>query len=326
MNLKPSLYIVIPCFNEEETLPLTAPLFLEELELLKSKGLVSEASRVLFVDDGSSDRTWDLICSMAADERKQGKEGRVLGISLSRNRGHQNALLAGMMEAKDLCDIVITADCDGQDDISAMESMVREYLDGSEIVYGVRNDRSTDSFFKRSTARGYYGLMKKMGADLVFDHADYRLVSSRVLEALSGYQEVNLFLRGMFPLVGFKSTCVYYKRQERAAGSSHYPLGKMLGLAIDGITSLSIRPISLIAGIGAAVSLLGFAGVIWAVITFLLGRTVSGWASIVCIICFLGGIQLLSLGIIGQYVGKTYLETKRRPRYIVVDRTEEEKG
>lgn len=311
----PCLFIVIPCYNEEETLPVTVPLFLEELESLEQKKLVSENSRILFVDDGSADGTWTFIRELSAADT------RCRGISLSRNQGHQNALLAGMMEAKDSCDIVITIDCDGQDDISAMESMVREYLGGCEIVYGVRDDRSSDSFFKRNTARGYYRLMQRMGAELIYDHADYRLVSSKALDALSQYHEVNLFLRGMFPLVGFRSTCVRYKRQERAAGQTRYPLRKMLHLAIDGITSLSIRPITMIAGIGAAVSLLGFAGVIWAIAAFLLGHTVSGWASIVCIVCFLGGIQLLSLGIIGEYVGKTYLETKARPRYIVADKT-----
>ena len=310
----PVLWIIIPCYNEEEVLPVTAPRFLEKLKELIRSGRVSSRSRILFVNDGSSDGTWDFIRQKAEEDE------HFSGICLSRNRGHQNALLAGMMEAKDSCDITITIDCDGQDDMNAMDQMVDQYLDGCQIVYGVRSDRSTDTGFKRRTALAYYSLLRHMGVDIVYDHADYRLVSSRVLKEFANFHEVNLFLRGMFPLVGFKSTSVYYKRLERQAGSTHDPLRKMLALAFDGITSLSIKPITMIAGLGGAVSVLGFIGIIWAIVMAAAGHTVSGWASLVCIVCFLGGIQLLSLGIIGEYVGKTYLETKRRPRFIISER------
>ena len=234
-------------------------------------------------------------------------------------------MLAGLMEAKDQADITISIDCDGQDDINAMDKMVDAYLDGAEVVYGVRSKRDTDTFFKRFTAESFYHLMNWMGAEVVFNHADYRLVSSKVLEAFSDFKEVNIFLRGMFPLVGFKSTSVYYERRERIAGESHYPLKKMLALAFDGITSLSIKPIRLITGLGAVISGLGFLAIIWAIVMQVLGHTVAGWASLVCIVAFLGGIQLLSLGVIGEYIGKIYLETKARPRYIISERTSDEK-
>ena len=229
------------------------------------------------------------------------------------------------MEAKDKADITISIDCDGQDDINAMDEMVDAYLEGAEVVYGVRSKRDTDTFFKRFTAESFYRLMNWMGAEVVFNHADYRLVSSRVLEAFADFKEVNIFLRGMFPLVGFKSTSVYYERHERIAGESHYPLKKMLALAFDGITSLSIKPIRLITGLGAIISLLGIVAIIWAVVMQILGHTVAGWASLVCIVAFLGGIQLLALGVIGEYIGKIYLETKARPRYIISERTCDEK-
>ena len=225
------------------------------------------------------------------------------------------------MEAKDNCDITISIDCDGQDDINAMNKMVEEYLNGFEIVYGVRSKRDTDTFFKRTTAQGFYKLMNRMGAEVIYNHADYRLVSSMVLQHFADFEEVNIFLRGMFPLVGFRSTSVYYERNERIAGESHYPLRKMISLAIDGITSMSVKPVNFITGFGAVVGLFGVTGVIWAVIESVLGHTVAGWASLVCIICVLGGIQLVSLGIIGGYVGKTYMEAKHRPRYIISERT-----
>ena len=307
--------MVIPCYNERDVLPLTAPLFLKELKKLISAGKVSEDSRILFVNDGSRDDTWDIIMGLSKSD------DHFIGISQSRNRGHQNAVLAGLMEAKDKCDITISIDCDGQDDISAMDKMVDEYHNGSEIVYGVRSSRKTDTWFKRTTAQGFYRFLNHMGAEVVYNHADYRLVSARVLAHFADFKEVNIFLRGMFPLVGFKSTSVYYERHERMAGKSHYPLRKMLALAFDGITSLSIKPISIICGIGVGVSLIGFIGVIWAIVMAVIGNTVAGWASIVCIICFLGGIQLLSMGIIGEYVGKTYLESKHRPRYIISEKT-----
>lgn len=311
----PVLYIVIPCYNEQEVLPITAPMFLNKLHELAEKKLVSENSRILFVNDGSSDGTWDIIRALAASDE------HYIGISQSRNRGHQNAVLAGLMEAKDSCDISISIDCDGQDDINAMDDMVRAYLDGCDIVYGVRNDRETDSFFKRTTAQGFYKFLSAMGADIVYNHADYRLISARALHELAKFKEVNLFLRGMVPLVGFKSTSVEYKRAERIAGKSKYPLRKMLALAGDGITSLSIKPLRLIMSFGVIVALLSFVGVIWAIVSALAGRAVAGWASMTCIICFVSGVQLICMGIIGEYIGKIYMETKQRPRYIISERT-----
>lgn len=312
---RPILWIVIPCYNEEDVLPITAPMFLEQIQTMISKEKISAKSRILFVNDGSKDSTWDIICKLAQDDE------HYIGISQSRNRGHQNAVLAGLMEARDVCDITISIDCDGQDDITAMERMVDEYLAGAEVVYGVRSKRDTDTFFKRFTAESFYKLLDKMGVETVYNHADYRLISARVLQKFAGFQEVNIFLRGMIPLVGYKSTTVYYERHERIAGESHYPLSKMLAIAVDGITSLSVRPISIITGAGCVVSLIGFVGIIWAIITAILGNAVPGWASIVCIVCFLGGIQLFSLGVIGEYIGKIYLESKHRPRYIISDKT-----
>ena len=309
------LWVIVPCYNEEAVLPITAPLFLAELQKMIAAGKISPESRILFVNDGSRDSTWKIICGLARQDE------HYLGIAQSRNRGHQNALLAGMMEAKDRCDITITIDCDGQDDISAMEKMVDEYRKGSDIVYGVRSRRDTDTWFKRTTAQSFYRLMNKMGVEMVYDHADYRLVSSRVLQHFADYQEVNIFLRGMFPLVGFKGTCVYYERSERMAGESHYPLGKMLAFAVEGITSLSIKPLTLIVVIGLITCLLGFVGIIWAIIEVIMKNAIAGWASTVCIILFLGGVQLLSIGVIGEYIGKIYMETKRRPRYIISERT-----
>jgi len=312
---RPVLWIVIPCYNEEQVLPLTAPMFLEELRNLTARGQISENSRILFVNDGSTDRTWEIIRELAE------KDGHYIGICQSRNRGHQNAVLAGLMEAKDRCDITISIDCDGQDDISAMDRMVEEYLKGAEVVYGVRARRDSDSFFKRFTAEGFYKLMRLLGAEVVFNHADYRLISARVLHHFADFEEVNIFLRGMVPLVGFPSATVSYDRSERLAGKSHYPLRKMLALAFNGITSLSVKPITLITSFGIGFSLIGLLLMIWAVVEAILGNTVTGWASTVCIICLLGGIQLISLGILGQYIGKTYLETKHRPRYIISART-----
>ena len=312
---KPVLWIVIPCYNEEQVLPITAPMFLEKIHSLTAQGLVSDKSRVLFVNDGSRDKTWELIQGFAAQDE------HYIGISQSRNRGHQNAVLAGLMEAKDSCDISISIDCDGQDDINAMDDMVRAYLDGCDIVYGVRNDRETDSFFKRTTAQGFYRFLSAMGAEIVYNHADYRLISARALHELAKFKEVNLFLRGMVPLVGFKSTSVEYKRAERIAGKSKYPLRKMLALAGDGITSLSIKPLRLIMSFGVIVALLSFVGVIWAIVAALAGRAVAGWASMTCIICFVSGVQLICMGIIGEYIGKIYMETKQRPRYIISERT-----
>jgi glycosyltransferase involved in cell wall biosynthesis len=312
---KPVLWVVIPCYNEEQVLPITAPLFLKKIQELTEAGKISENSRILFVNDGSADKTWEIIRDLAAQDE------HYIGICQSRNRGHQNAVLAGLMEAKDRCDITISIDCDGQDDINAMDRMVDEYLNGAEIVYGVRAKRDKDSFFKRFTAEGFYKFMKFLGAEVVFNHADYRLISARVLQHLADFEEVNIFLRGMVPLVGFQSATVTYDRAERLAGKSHYPLRKMLALAFNGITSLSVKPISLITSFGIGFSLVGLVLMIWAVVRAIMGQTVVGWASTICIICLLGGIQLISIGILGQYIGKTYLETKHRPRYIISART-----
>ena len=311
----PRLIIVIPCYNEQEVLPITAPQFLAKINQLASEGLISGDSRVMFVNDGSKDDTWNII------QRLADQDEHYIGIAQSRNRGHQNAVLAGLMEAKDMCDITISIDCDGQDDINAMDEMVKAYLEGCEIVYGVRSKRDTDTFFKRFTAESFYKLLNSMGAEVVFNHADYRLISSRALQELAKFKEVNIFLRGMVPLVGFKSTSVYYERSERAAGKSHYPLSKMLALAFDGITSLSIKPIKMIIGMGVIVAFISFIGIIWAVVEAILGKTVMGWASTTCIICFLSGVQLISVGVIGEYIGKIYMEVKQRPRYMISDRT-----
>ena len=312
---RPILWIVIPCYNEEQVLPITAPMFLKKIQEMTEKEKISENSRILFVNDGSADKTWEIISDLAAQDE------HYIGICQSRNRGHQNAVLAGLMEAKDKCDITISIDCDGQDDINAMDRMVDAYLEGAEIVYGVRDKRDTDSFFKRFTAEGFYKFMKILGAEVVFNHADYRLISARVLQHLADFEEVNIFLRGMVPLVGFQSATVSYDRAERLAGKSHYPLRKMLALAFNGITSLSVKPITLITSFGIGFSLIGLILMIWAVVRAIIGQTVAGWASTICIICLLGGIQLISLGILGQYIGKTYLETKHRPRYIISART-----
>lgn len=313
-NIIPALAIVIPCFNEEEVLPVTAPLFLGKLNSLIAQNKIAPESRVLYVDDGSRDRTWQIIRQLA-------KDTHIIGIRQSRNRGHQNTVLAGLMEAKDLFDITISIDCDGQDDLDAMDQMVDAYLHGYEVVYGVRSSREEDNFCKRFTAEAFYRLMRLLGAEVVFNHADYRLISGRVLRELAEFKEVNIFLRGMVPLAGFESTSVYYKRHRRAAGKSHYPLRKMLGLAFDGITSLSARPIHTITSMGLMVSALSFVMIVWIVACFCMGRTVQGWASTCVIASFIGGIQLLCTGVIGEYVGKIYLETKARPRYIISERT-----
>ena len=314
----PILYIVIPCYNEEQVLPQTAPMFLDKIAQLVTKGRISDDSRILFVNDGSKDDTWKIICDLSKQDK------HYIGISQSRNRGHQNAVLAGLMEAKEHCDITISIDCDGQDDINAMDAMVDAYWDGCEIVYGVRSSRATDTFFKRFTAEGFYKLLNGLGAEVVYNHADYRLISKRALDEFAKFKEVNLYLRGMVPLVGFKSTSVYYERHERIACESHYPLKKMLALAFDGITSLSVKPIRLITGAGLLICMLSFIGILWSVISALCGNTVTGWASTACIVCFVGGMQALFLGVIGEYIGKIYMEVKARPRYIISDRTTEE--
>lgn len=312
--MTPVLYLVIPCYNEEQVLPLTSGKFKAKLDELEQAGKISGKSRVMFVNDGSRDTTWDILTSLCEEDE------RYAAISLSRNRGHQNALIAGLMEAKKYADITISMDCDGQDDINAIGEMVDEYAKGSEIVFGVRNDRSTDTWFKRSTARSYYKFLRGMGVDIIPDHADYRLMSSRVLDALEGYGEVNLFLRGIIPQLGFKQSVVYYSRAEREAGTTHYPLSKMMQLAIDGITSFSVKPLRLITILGLIVAFLSFVGIIYVFASIIFGHTVGGWASTTCILCFVSGIQMISLGVIGEYIGKIYLETKHRPRYIVDER------
>lgn len=314
----PTLFIVIPCYNEEEVLPITAPMFLNKLLSLVQAGKIAGSSRIMFVNDGSRDRTWEIISELSRSDE------HYIGISQSRNRGHQNAVLAGLMEARGKCDITISVDCDGQDDINAMDKMVDAYADGCDVVYGVRSSRETDTFFKRSTAQGFYKFLSLMGAEVVYNHADYRLISARALDALSEFHEVNLFLRGMVPLVGFKSTSVEYSRSERIAGESKYPLKKMIALAVDGITSLSVKPLRMIMSFGLTVALISFIGVIWAIVAAICGDTVAGWASTTCIVCFVGGVQLICMGIIGEYVGKIYMETKARPRYIISAKTWED--
>lgn len=310
------LVIVIPCYNEEKVLRMTAPLFLQELDIMTKVGKICNDSSILFVDDGSKDSTWEIIQGLNSEDK------RYTGIKLSRNRGHQNALLAGLMEASKYADITISIDCDGQDDIRAMEKMVDEYKCGCDIVYGVRSKRDKDSFLKRFTAETYYKVLKGLGADIVFNHADYRLLSKRVIEEMKNYKEVNLFLRGMIPLVGFKSTSVYYERNERLAGETHYSIDRMLGLAFDGITSLSTKPLHIISLLGCIVAFISFLGIIWAVIGGIKGETIAGWASLISILCFFSGIQLICLGVLGEYIGKIYLEVKARPRYIIEKKTE----
>lgn len=314
----PILYIVIPCYNESKVLPITAPLFLTKLSALITTGAISDKSKLLFVNDGSRDNTWNIIRLLASADT------HCTGISLSRNRGHQNALLAGLMEARNKCDITVSIDCDGQDDLDAIDAMVTEYKKGSEIVYGVRSSRQSDTVFKRTTAQAFYRILAWMGAEVVYNHADYRLVSAKVLNALAQFKEVNLYLRGMFPLIGFPSTTVSYERKERLAGKSHYPLRKMLTLAFDGITSLSIKPIRIITGLGTFISICSFLAIIYVLISHFCGTVVPGWSSTLLSICLLGGIQLIAIGILGEYVGKIYLECKKRPRYIIEEKTDDE--
>lgn len=312
----PTLYIVIPCYNEEKVLPITSKIFLDKLNDLVAADKITSKSRILFVDDGSKDGTWEIIIKLSAENNF------FSGIRQSRNRGHQNAVLAGLMEAKRKCDITISIDCDGQDDVNAMDCMIEEYMKGSEVVYGVRSRRDTDTWFKRFTAQSFYKFLNFMGVETIYNHADYRLISSKVLEELENFKEVNIFLRGMIPLVGFQSTAVYYDRKERIAGESHYPLSKMMALAIDGITSLSVKPIRCITVLGFTVSIISFLLLLWIIGGYFVGNTVQGWASMCAIVVFIGGIQLICLGVIGEYIGKIYLETKQRPRYIISDTTD----
>ena len=315
--MTPILYLVIPCYNEEQVLPITAPIFAGKLNELIEKKEISDKSRVLFVNDGSGDSTWEILENMSKEQ------SLIKGICLSRNMGHQNALLAGLMTAKEECDVTVSIDCDGQDDINAVDKMLAEYKDGCDIVYGVRDSRKTDSFFKRHSAQFFYKLLNRLGAKTIYNHADYRLMSARALCELEKFKEVNIYLRGMVPLVGFKSTSVTYDRTERLAGKSKYPLKKMLKLAVNGITNLSVKPIHLIFLIGIISVLLSIAGIIWSIVAYFLNSTVAGWSSIIAIICFFGGIQILCIGVIGEYIGKIYMETKARPRYIISKKTDE---
>ena len=317
MKKNSTLYVVVPCYNEEAVLEETTKRLKEKLtKLIKSKK-ISNKSKVMYVNDGSKDKTWEII------KKINSEEDLFTGISLSRNRGHQNALLAGLMTAKNYADVVISMDADLQDDINAMDEMLDKYYSGCDIVYGVRSSRKKDTWFKKTTAQAFYKFMKVMGVDLVYNHADYRLTSKKVLDEFENFKEVNLFLRGMFPLVGFKSDVVYYERKERFAGESKYPLKKMLNFAWDGITSFSVRPIRLVLNLGIIIFAVSLLILLYCLIIKLLGKAVDGWTFIVCSIWFVSGIQMLSLGIIGEYIGKIYSETKRRPRYIISDNLEE---
>lgn len=305
------LYIVIPCYNEEEVLTETTRRLTAKLDTMIEKQLVSPDSRILYVNDGSKDGTWELI------QRLYQENPYVTGLNLSRNRGHQNALLAGLMTAKEDADIVISMDADLQDDVDAVDRFLEEYKKGADIVYGVRSSRKKDSFFKKHTALLFYKLMEHMGVEIVYNHADYRLMSKRALEGLAQFKEVNLFLRGIVPMIGYKTATVEYERDKRFAGESKYPLKKMLAFAIDGITSCSVKPIRLITVIGMLISVVSAFLLIYVVVGYFLGNTVEGWATLMVLMCFFGGFQIMSIGVVGEYVGKIYLETKERPRYII---------
>ena len=316
-NKEPILYIVVPCYNEEEVLEETTKQLKSKLEKLIKDKVVSPKSKVMYVNDGSKDRTWEIINEIHKTEKI------FTGISLSRNRGHQNALLGGLMTAKKYADVVISMDADLQDDIDAIDEMVEKYKKGNDIVYGVRSARKKDSFFKRVTAEGFYKFMKFLGVDCIYNHADYRLTSKRVLDEFEKYKEVNLFLRGMFPLLGFKSDVVYYERKERFAGESKYPLKKMLNFAWDGITSFSVKPLRLICTLGFIILFISIGIMIYSLVRYLTGNTVSGWTFLSISIWFIGGLQMISIGIIGEYIGKMYNETKARPRFIIEENLEE---
>ena len=305
------LYLVVPCYNEQEVLPETSKRLKEKMESLMERNLISRDSRIMFVNDGSKDRTWSMI------EELHEQDPIFAGVKLSRNRGHQNALLGGLMTAKEYADMTISLDADLQDDIDVIDQMVEKYYDGCEIVYGVRSARTTDTFFKRFTAESFYHMISMMGGEIVFNHADYRLMSKRALEEMAKYKEVNLFLRGIVPMIGFKTDVVTYERHERMAGESKYPLKKMLALAIDGITSLSTKPIRFIVFLGLLIFLCSIGMLIYSLVQHFLGHTSIGWTSLIVSIWAVGGLQLLAIGVIGEYIGKIYLETKARPRYII---------
>lgn len=309
--MEATVYFVIPCYNEEAVLPETTRRMTDKLNAMRAAGLIGEKSRILYVDDGSKDRTWELVSQFNRENPW------VEGVKLSHNRGHQHALLCGLMSAMPRCDAAISMDADLQDDIDALDQFAKKFQEGCDVVYGVRNKRDTDTWFKRTTAEGFYKVMQLLGVDVVFNHADYRLMSKRALEALSEYREVNLFLRGIVPLIGYRSDYVYYDRHERFAGESKYPLKKMLSFALDGITSFSVKPLKLISNLGILISVLSILGLLYALISYFAGWAVTGWTAIVCSIWLLGGLQMLCLGVVGGYIGKIYSEVKARPRYRV---------
>ena len=316
---KPILYVVVPCYNEEEVLEETTKQLTKKMNSLIEEDIISKKSKVMYVNDGSKDKTWKLIKKIHEDN------DLFTGVSLTRNRGHQNALLAGLMTAKEHADVIISMDADLQDDINAIDKMLEKYKEGNDIVYGVRSSRKKDSFFKRFTAETYYKFMKKLGVDCVYNHADYRLTTKRVLDELENYHEVNLFLRGMFPLIGFESDIVYYDRQARFAGKTKYPLKKMLNFAWDGISSFSVKPLRMICSLGFVILFVSIAIIVYSLIQILIGNTVSGWTFLSISIWFIGGLQMISIGIIGEYIGKIYSETKARPRYIILEDLNKEK-
>ena len=312
--MKETLYLVIPCYNEEEVLSETSKRLLEKITKMMNKELINKESKILFVNDGSKDSTWSII------EKLHDENPIFSGVNLSRNKGHQNALLAGLMTAKEYADVTISLDADLQDDIEVLDKFVEEYYGGSDVVYGIRSSRETDTFFKRTTALAFYKFMNTLGVDVMYNHADYRLMSKRALDGLSQFKEVNLFLRGIVPLIGYKYSVVEYERHERFAGESKYPLKKMLAFALDGITSFSIKPIRIITGMGFFIFLISLLVLVYTLVMKFTDRTVSGWTSLTASIWMIGGIQLLSLGVIGEYVGKIYNETKARPRFIIEDK------
>ena len=309
MQNKVKLFMVIPCYNEEEVLPETSKRLRDKINKLISDGILSERSRIVFVNDGSKDKTWEMI------EELHEKDPIFQGVKLSRNRGHQNALLAGLMTVKDICDVTISMDADLQDDVNAIDEMLQKYTEGANIVFGVRSKRQTDTFFKRFTAESYYKLMNKMGAETIYNHADFRLMDRDALEMFSEFGEVNLFLRGLVPMVGLKTDIVYYERAERFAGESKYPLMKMLQFAFEGITSLSTKPIRLITELGVFIFLVSIVVLIYSLVRYFTGNTIQGWTTTVLSVWAIGGLIMISLGVIGEYIGKIYLETKNRPRY-----------
>ena len=312
-----TLYIVIPCYNEEEMLPITAKALLEKMDTLKAAGKISADSKVMFVNDGSKDKTWLVI------QKLHEINPVFTGITLSRNKGHQNALLAGLMTARKYADILVSMDADLQDDINAIDGFLEKRAEGCDIVYGVRSSREKDTAFKRTTAQAYYKILEHMGVEITYNHADYRLMSKRAVDALAEFKEVNLFLRGLVPMVGFKSDIVTYVRNERVAGESKYPLKKMISFAVEGITSLSVKPIRFITTLGVVVFFISIIMLLYFLITWAVSDTVRGWASTIVSVWAIGGLQLLAIGIIGEYIGKIYLETKARPKYIIETNLEE---